>query len=556
MAITRSQQAKQLLANGGRIGLKGGADAATESFAKSYDRAVGNAPGTTKGRKGSVNISPSGNVTFDPGGKDSPPQEFIGGKSYDVTPKTVEKRNFARSLENDRKRRERRKRALEKQKLFKTISLRNKLMLDPTIRTLDDNLVDVGAIDDQGLTIGGIKVPSFITGATSAFTVDPSTKYFDEDSIREIGSVLSKSKTGITKSQADTLADIREDITMRDRILDPNDTVTQSEFDEYINRNKIEVPDRDGPSDPCLGPNPPAYCFIGDKADDTQEAVVTRNLSGLTPRIGGSIFDFTGMADGGIASMDREAFLLGGLAKGLKKAVRGVKKLAKSPIGKAALLGAVGFGLGGKGAIGSFFGKGSFNPFLRKVAGDTAFSGLGSILSKAGLVNKAGSLTALGMIGVPTVASLFMTPKEDENDELAKYLASQKLEPSQSIRGMGSEFDFYGGERMRVADGGDVEPVAKKTMPLLDMDGKEKDYRETGGFVDMGRMERADDVPARLSKNEFVFTADAVRNAGEGDIDKGAEVMYNMMKNLEAGGEVSEESQGLDGARNMFQTAK
>ena len=105
-------------------------------------------------------------------------------------------------------------------------------------------------------------------------------------------------------------------------------------------------------------------------------------------------------------------------------------------------------------------------------------------------------------------------------------------------------------------EGGDAEPVAKKTMPLIDMDGKEKDYRETGGFVDMGRMERADDVPARLSKNEFVFTADAVRNAGEGDIDKGAEVMYNMMKNLEAGGDVSEESQGLEGARKMFQTSQ
>jgi hypothetical protein len=120
---------------------------------------------------------------------------------------------------------------------------------------------------------------------------------------------------------------------------------------------------------------------------------------------------------------------------------------------------------------------------------------------------------------------------------------------------MGSEFDFY---NYNLAEGGmpSKEPVAKKTMPLIDMDGKEKDYRETGGFVDMGRMERADDVPARLSKNEFVFTADAVRNAGDGDIDKGAEVMYNMMKNLEGGGDVSEESQGLEGARNMFQTSQ
>jgi hypothetical protein len=116
----------------------------------------------------------------------------------------------------------------------------------------------------------------------------------------------------------------------------------------------------------------------------------------------------------------------------------------------------------------------------------------------------------------------------------------------------GSEFDFY------AAEGGQAkkEPVAKKVMPLLDMGGMEKDYRAEGGFVPIGRMEKADDVPARLSKNEFVFTADAVRNAGDGDVDKGAEVMYNMMKNLEAGGDVSEESQGLKGARRMFQTSQ
>jgi len=94
--------------------------------------------------------------------------------------------------------------------------------------------------------------------------------------------------------------------------------------------------------------------------------------------------------------------------------------------------------------------------------------------------------------------------------------------------------------------------VAEEVMPLLDMGGKEKDYRNTGGFVELGRKERADDVPARLSKNEFVFTADAVRNAGGGDIDKGAEVMENLMNNLEQGGEISEESQGLEGAQAMY----
>ena len=62
----------------------------------------------------------------------------------------------------------------------------------------------------------------------------------------------------------------------------------------------------------------------------------------------------------------------------------------------------------------------------------------------------------------------------------------------------------------------------------------EMDLRARGGFVPIGKKERADDVPARLSKNEFVFTANAVRNAGDGDIRKGAKRMYNLMHKLEA----------------------
>ena len=91
---------------------------------------------------------------------------------------------------------------------------------------------------------------------------------------------------------------------------------------------------------------------------------------------------------------------------------------------------------------------------------------------------------------------------------------------------------------------------------LMNLGGLEKDYRQEGGFVPIGGQEKADDVPARLSKNEFVFTADAVRAAGGGDIDEGAAVMENLMENLEAGGKVSEESQGLEGARGMFANAQ
>ena len=81
----------------------------------------------------------------------------------------------------------------------------------------------------------------------------------------------------------------------------------------------------------------------------------------------------------------------------------------------------------------------------------------------------------------------------------------------------------------------------------------EKD--DISGFVPIGGEEKADDVPARLSKNEFVFTADAVRAAGGGDIDAGAEVMENVMQNLEAGGKISEESQG-EGAQGMFEVSE
>ena len=103
--------------------------------------------------------------------------------------------------------------------------------------------------------------------------------------------------------------------------------------------------------------------------------------------------------------------------------------------------------------------------------------------------------------------------------------------------------------QMYAADGG---RIGADEGGLMDLGGMEKDYRNDGGFVPIGGEEKADDVPARLSRNEFVFTADAVRGAGGGDIDKGAEIMENVMENLEQGGQISEESQGLAGAQEMF----
>jgi|11_taG_2_1085331.scaffolds.fasta_scaffold04364_5 hypothetical protein len=339
-----------------------------------------------------------------------------------------------------------------------------------------------------------------------------------------------------------------------------------------------------------------------DTMGDTEEEEVInpRDYTGLAPRFMGSIFDFSGpqfAAEGGIM---RAGYMDGGrmrqmemmqdeddptggimdlesgrqmyfLGKLVKKAGRAIKKVVKSPIGKAALLYFGGNALmsGGGGGLSSLFksGKGLSlknlimgKPLGFKTAGD-------SVARSGGLLNFIKDNPYLSILGGSTaLAGLF--GKDKDEDGPMNYgpdinIDAIRANPYKFLPAgiIGSNYQTgtegrKDGGRMGYQEGGDAEPVAKKTMPLLDMDGMEKDYREEGGFVPIGRMERADDVPARLSKNEFVFTADAVRNAGDGDIDKGAEVMYNMMKNLESGGEVSEESQGLDGAREMFQTSK
>ncbi len=280
------------------------------------------------------------------------------------------------------------------------------------------------------------------------------------------------------------------------------------------------------------------------------------------------------------------------LKKVFKKAKKVVKKVVKSPLGKAAILGALTFGIpgtqfggfAGKGGLSKFFGKGSFNPFLRKVAGDTAFSGLGGLLSKAGIVGSGGGLTGLGKIagigGLSGLAGLMAAGEQDEEDEID----FDKLDRGEGInfadilaraRKGDSEFRFLPSAQFTdsYAEGGEVNKTismikdmlnrgmddstissltgasqeeiniikTKQTKQrqdkaeggIMDLGGNEMDLRG-GGFVPLGVKEKADDVPARLSKNEFVMTADAVRAAGGGSVDKGADKMYKMMKNLEA----------------------
>jgi len=108
----------------------------------------------------------------------------------------------------------------------------------------------------------------------------------------------------------------------------------------------------------------------------------------------------------------------------------------------------------------------------------------------------------------------------------AQYLESIGQAPYQK---RAQPIESIGGGLSKLAGGG--MPMGE---PRVNQGGiTELDYRAKGGFVPVGIKEKADDVPAMLSKNEFVFTADAVRGAGNGSIENGAQKMYDTMKNLE-----------------------
>ncbi len=186
----------------------------------------------------------------------------------------------------------------------------------------------------------------------------------------------------------------------------------------------------------------------------------------------------------------------------------------------------------------------------------------------AGLDTKA----MLGILGLSGAAGLYTAAQGVDKDMIkdmnrgegldikgirAEITEAMKDPSGKLLEALRVKYPFLGTQASKnTADMAMGGRIGRAEGGLMNLGGMEKDYRAEGGFVPIGREEKADDVPARLSVNEFVFTADAVRNAGGGDIDKGAEVMENMMKNLEAGGQVSEESQGMAGAQKMFETSE
>ena len=117
--------------------------------------------------------------------------------------------------------------------------------------------------------------------------------------------------------------------------------------------------------------------------------------------------------------------------------------------------------------------------------------------------------------------------------EVVPNMSNKRIKETRSLAAIGGKMDTASDNAMQAA-GIEGLPIRRNPKGV-----KELDLRETGGFIQpVGIKEKEDDIPAMLSNNEFVMTADAVRGMGGGDVNLGAQRMYDQMKMLEAGGKV------------------
>ncbi len=289
-----------------------------------------------------------------------------------------------------------------------------------------------------------------------------------------------------------------------------------------------------------------------------------------------------------------------GLGSFVKKITKGAKKIVKSPLGKAALLGLGAYGLGGGFGAGGF----KFANILGKAGMMRPGQGFGGGKGLLGLIGKGKNFMAnmglggktLGMFGLGALGSkLFSGPQQQmggekdvsalknyltegyrnlayDEEEIPELVEKNLLAAGGRVEyGDGTPDDLYSKSYERVMElmdegydfGSAVKKYMEETRDEKAMGGTpeqnaiqaagieglplnqnpagvtELDLRETGGFIPpVGVKEKADDIPAMLSNNEFVMTADAVKEFGDGNVNKGAQRMYDMMKKLEKGGRV------------------
>jgi len=291
---------------------------------------------------------------------------------------------------------------------------------------------------------------------------------------------------------------------------------------------------------------------------------INRSLMERQLRMGGGIMNAMPRQQYGLGSFVKKA--VKGVTGAVKGAAGAVKDFAKSDLGKAALLAAGGYYLGGGNlfglqragmsgfalgnlpgatAVGNLFTKKAGEATLGKTLGMfAAGSVLGGVLGQAqeegdpeGITRNVGALRT-------KLADAYRNQRTfaDEADEEAAIAQQVERDVSEYTAGQGA---YATGGRVGLAMGSPeqnaIQAAGIMNLPLNQNPAgvTELDLRETGGFIPpVGVKEKADDIPAMLANNEFVFTADAVRGMGDGNVNKGAQRMYDMMKKLEKGGRV------------------
>jgi hypothetical protein len=336
-------------------------------------------------------------------------------------------------------------------------------------------------------------------------------------------------------------------------------------YRQLYNKAGIASLDAGAPSITYKGNIEPQMASAPDPMADLKDQYDDAIMKGVIPKTM-SFEDFIALmreqaAYGG--SM-RQEYGLGSIVKSVGKAVGkvagGIKDIVSSDLGKTALLAAGAYygipALAGKswGQIGTSL-MSKLPSFTMPKIGEM-FTGknlltAGSILTGSALMTnlfgspqKAAELYSQRPEAVNKYLDLYYrqtNPKREGQDdtsyeqEVADFVSRNTSEyRTADTFAYGGRAKYAMGDTAQMAAGIEGLPYRQNQAGI-----GEVDLRETGGFIPpVGIKEKADDIPAMLSNNEFVFTADAVRNAGGGDVNLGAQRMYDMMKKLENGGRV------------------
>jgi hypothetical protein len=351
------------------------------------------------------------------------------------------------------------------------------------------------------------------------------------------------------------------------------DNLTQSQISNIFNMNKPTPVSDSAPMLPKLPQIAQVPSDIEQQKSDLGEYIAS--IRGANPNAF-NIPERFRLAEGG---EPRQEYGLGSIVKKVTGAVKKVVKsdLGKAALGAAALYYAPGFGIKAQGGLAPFFSGLSSGLGFDKIPGGGVTAGivgaslLGGLLASKepeqdinALSQRISDQTGIDVSKIrgevqqayqnkdtSTLAQKypFLVDQEysasfatggrigfenggtykDFEEFMMKRQESMSERQKEELRKQFKNYMRSKDPTVEAAEGGSIVPEEDE---MLNMNGNEMDLRG-GGFVPIGEYEKKDDVPARLSKNEFVFTADAVRAAGGGSVDRGADLMYKTMKQLE-----------------------